>query len=502
MLHSFIFKKGSAKVLNKERIKSFILILLILNSIQLTVQMWFDSNLWPSGYGFLDNIKNSTVVSAITSLFGDGGENFSGEQLYVKTMKPRRIIVNGGGAREVYLKESEFYDEAMNFVDSIMSDIKESDVSVTEVSYEEWKNMFKTKSLYVDYGYVMDVENLNKLYGTTGNSGKFKQANNFSGYILIPDTLTGTCVVCMLNEEDNTVVEHRFSSDGNGLLKFIEDSTYQKQQNDAFAFEINLDTSTETEDDVKRNVAFSPLALLTIPTEIEKIPELEIEEVFENAEELDDFSERALSIFGHNASALRKTVQNDGSITFVENNATIKFHYDGTIEYSAVSKENGLKVSNGNLGCYQAICDVLSIAALVWDKADIDVDMLDFQLTSALTDNKSNKYSIRIDNIYNGIAINFPTVCKNAIVAEVEEGYIKKFTIHLSNISVMSQKREVSPVHLAIDMLYSNYGNRSMIIDDVYKCYDFNEDGKAYVKWAFEIRGDEEILVVDSSELR
>ncbi|MEE1042645.1 MAG: hypothetical protein UH854_01640, partial [Clostridia bacterium] len=171
------------------------------------------------------------------------------------------------------------------------------------------------------------------------------------------------------------------------------------------------------------------------------------------------------------------------------------------IEYSAVSKENGLRVSNGNLGCYQAICDVLSVAALVWDKADIDMNMLDFQLASDLTDNKSNKYSIKIDNIYNGIAINFPTVCKNAIVAEVEEGYIKKFTIHLSSINAMTQKREVAPVHLAIDMLYSNYGNRSMIINDVYKCYDFNEDGKAYVKWAFEVRGDEEILVVDSSEL-
>ncbi|MEE1043213.1 MAG: hypothetical protein UH854_04545, partial [Clostridia bacterium] len=333
MLHSFIFKKGFAEVLNKERIKSFILILLILNSIQLTVQMWFDSNLWPSGYGFLDQVKHSAFVSTITSFFGDGQDNLSGEQLYIKTMKPRRIIVNGGGAREVYLKESEYYNEAMNFVDSIMSDIKSSDVSVAEISYDDWKNMFKTKSLYVDYGYIMDAENLNKLYGTTGNAGKFKQAYGFSGYVLIPDTLTGTCIVSMLNEEDNTVVEHRFSSDGTRLLEFIENCTYQKQQNDAFAFEINLDTSTETEDEVKRNVAFSPLVLLTIPTEIEKIPTLETKEVFESAEELDEFSERALSIFGHNASALRKTVQNDGSITFVENNATIKFHYDGTIEY-------------------------------------------------------------------------------------------------------------------------------------------------------------------------
>ena len=463
--------------------------------------MWFDSNLWPSGYGFLDSVKNSTVVTAITSLFGNGGENLTGEQLYVKTMKPRRVVVNGGGAREVYLKESDYYNEAMRLIDVVLSDMKSADVTVSEISYDEWKNMFKTKSVYVDYGYSMDAESLNKLYGNGVNSGKFRQAYDFTGYILIPDVLSGTCTVCMYNETGNTVVEHRFSSDTAGLLNFIEDCTYQKQQNDAFAFEINLDTSTESENEVERNVSFSPLALLTIPTEVEKINTLEAEDVFESYDHLDTFSERALSIFGYKASALRKTVQSDGSITFVENNATIKFHYDGTIEYNAVSRENGLRLSNGNTGCYQSVCDVLMVAALVWKEANIDANILDFQLVSDLKDNKNGKYTVKIDNIYNGIAINFPDVCKNAIVAEVEEGYITKFTIHLSRIAKTETKKEIAPVHLAIDMLYSDHGNRGMVINDVYKCYDFNDEGKAYVKWAFEIRGDEEILVVDSSDL-
>lgn len=487
--------------MNKERIKSFILILLILNSIQLTVQLWFDSNLWPAGYGFMDSFKNSAFVRTIVSFFDNDSHNITGELLYTKAMKPRRIIVNGGGAREVYLKESDYYNDAMGYIDVIMADLKESGGSVREISYDEWKNLFKTKSLYVDYGYEMDADNLNKLYGMTGTMEKFRQASGFSGFILVPDVVTGVCSVCMLDETSNTVVEHKFSSDVRGLLKFIENCTYQKQQNDTFAFEINLDTSTAAEDEVQRNVSFSPLALLTIPTEIEREVVLTSDKVFENGEELEDFSERALSIFGHNASQLRKTVQSDGTITFVENNATIKFHNDGTIEYNAVSRENGLKMSEGNFSCYQAVCDVLNVAGLVWNEADIDARKLDFQVVSNLVDNKSNKYTVKIDNMYNGIVINFQNICNNAIVAEVEEGYITKFVIHLSRINELDNKKENVPVHLAIDTLYADYGNTVMIINDVYKCYDFNKDNKAYVKWAFEVRGSDKILVVDTSDL-
>ncbi len=487
--------------MNKERIKSFILILLILNSIQLTAQMWFDSNLWPAGYGVMDSFRNSAFVRTITSFFDKDNRNITGEQLYKKAMKPRRIIVNGGGAREVYLKESDYYNDAIQFIEVIMADLKEASVTVSEITYDEWKNLFKTKSLYVDYGYIMDTDNINKLYGMTGSAEKFRQTSNFSGFILIPDELTETCTICMLDETNNTVVEHKFSSDVSGLVSFIEDCTYQKQQNDAFAFEINLDTSTVAEDEVQRNVSFSPLALLTIPTEVEREFVLMTENIFESSDELEAFSERALSIFGHNASLLRKKVQNDGTIIFVENNATIKFYSDGTIEYSAVSRENGLKMSDGSLGCYQAVCDVLNVAGLVWNEADIDAGNLDFQVVSDLVDKKSNKYTVKIDNVYNGIAINFQNTCNNAIVAEVEEGYITKFVIHLSQISEMDKKKENGPVHLAIDTLYEEYGNTGMVIDDVYKCYNFDNDGRAYVKWAFEVRGSDEILVVDSSDL-
>ncbi len=486
--------------MNKERIKSFILILLILNSVYLTIQLWFDSKLMPDGNGFFYYIKNSSVADTVVSWFKKEDGLYSGEQLYIKTMNPRRTVVNGGGAREIYLKESDAYNQAVQYADAIFSDMKQASVSVRSVEYDEWKNLFKAKSLYIDYGYLMDYSGINKLYGLSASAGKFRQASDFSGFLIVPDIVTNSCSVYTLNEKDNTVLEHSFMADTSSLTRFIEETTYKKQQNHAFAFEINLDVLTSTEEEVERKVAFSPLTLLTIPTEVEKNKVLQNNPVFENDEDFEFFSERILNVFGYNASSLRKTVQSDGTIRFVENKATVSFYTDGTIEYSAVAKENGLKVSNEIPDSYQAVCDVLNVAETVWERSGLEEKNLDYQLVSDLVDSKDNKYTVKINNMFNGTAINYSNITNSAISAQVEDGYITKLVMHLSNIGETEQAVETVPVLMAIDTVYANYGDRGMIVDDVYKCYDFDKSGKGVAKWAFKVRDDENILLMDITD--
>lgn len=484
--------------MNKERIKSFILILLILNSINLTVQMWFDSNLWPGGFGFAENMQGIPVIGRF---FGSGDSQsvaYSGEQLYEITTKPRRIIVNGGGAREIFAKESDYYNEAMQYINVLLSEPE--NMVISQITYEEWKNLFKAKSVFVDYGYCMDYASLNRLYGISNSAGQFRQATNFSGFIITPDDVMGTCTLCTLNEADNVVTKFTFDADTQKILKFIENTTYQKQQNDAFSFEINLDTMTTAENEVERQVSFSPMTLLNVSPELERDAVLTAGDIFGSSEELEVFAERMLGVFGHKPSSLRKTVQSDGTITFVENKATIKFYYDGTIEYNAVSKENGMKISNSSANSYQAICDVLGVAAMLWDKSGIEAQNLDYHLASDYTDNKENVYTVNVDNMFEGVVINYNNVTEHAISAKVEDGYITNLVVHLSNISKSEQKREILPVLMAIDTVYASEGSNGMIIDDVYKCYDFDESGKGVTKWVFEVRDRENNLVVDLSD--
>ncbi len=484
----------------KERIKSFILILLIVNSVYLTMLMWFDNESW-SREAFLDALKDTPVIEKIFSVFDKKTEEYAGQQLYDKTMKPRRVVLNGGGAREVYLKESTMYTEAMRYVDDIFTEINSREVAVDTITYEEWKNLFKTKSLYVDFGYSLDSENLGKMYGMSGKSGKLSRAENFSGVIIVPDVSTDICTVCMFDEEKSSVTRISFFADVDKLYDFIEQSTYQKQQNDTFAFEINLDILTTAEDEVERQVAFSPMTLLTIPVENESNAILQNREIFSNNKDFEEFAERTLNIFGYTGSSLRKIVKNDGTIIYVENNATVTFYMDGTIEYSAVSEENGLRLSNGGTTSRQAVHDTLSIAGMIWEASGIAAKNLDYHLVSQLTDNDRGSYTVRIDNMYKGTTINFKNVTNNAVLAQVDEGYITHLAVHLSDISETGSSTDVAPVLVAIDSVYESYGKSNIIIEDAYKCYDFDEAGKGTAKWVFKISGEENNLVVDTKDL-
>ena len=488
--------------MTKERIKSFILILLIINSINLTVQMWFDTGFLTSEE-FLNSLREIPVVGSIVDWFSEEEEKtYTGQQLYDETMKPRRVVVNGGNAREVYNKKTASYDEVMDYIDSIVGNMKSTEVTVDQITYEEWKNMFKTKSLFVDYGYETDYKNLNRMYGMSSSSGKFSQATSFTGFIIVPNGLTGKCTICMLNEKDNTVTRHMFSANTDKLQSFIEQSTYQKQLNNTFAFEINLDTLTSAETDVERKVAFSPLTLLSIPTGSESNVIVQNNGAFKSYEEFESFSENALTVFGYTASSLRKNVKSDGTITFVENNATITFYYDGTVEYSAVSKEKGLKISNGAKTSYQAVHDVLNVVSMLWEKSEAKSKNLDYQIVSELADNDEGKYTIRLDNMINGTTVNYSTITGNAVMAQVEDGYITRLVMHISDIAETSSNNESAPVLMAIDSVYEGYGKDVMVIDDVYRCYDFDETGKGIAKWVFKLKDESEVLVVDTSEIK
>ena len=490
MLHS-LFLPARIFDLKKEHIKSFILILLILNSVQMTVQLWFESNLWPGGYDFL----NSFSISKIIPFFGDNGD-LTEEKMYLNATKPRRVIVNGGGAREVYVIDSEDYNNAVEIVQEVVATMKSQSVNVQKISYEQWKNLFKGKSLYVDYGYDFDSTNLNVLFDAKSSQGKFEQFVGSGGFILTPDVVTNTCTICFLDSDSGDVYEHKFTCDGKKLLSFVEEQTYGKHQNDTFAFEINLDTTSEQGEEVERMVGLSPLALLNISPQPVSGTQIKTQGIFKNADELERFSESTLPIFGYSPSSLRKTVQNNGTIVYVENNATIKYHFDGTVEYNAVSKEKGMKKSNTTPDCNQAVNDVLKVIKELWSKAELDNDFLNLHLDSPLIDNKNNKYTVKFNNIFNGVVVNYQNGGNNVVSAEVEDGYITKFVIHFTNISDTGSESQIMPVLSAIDKLYADHGTSKMIIDDVYTCYDIKQNSGIDVGWAFKVRGTNEILVV------
>ena len=55
--------------MKKERIKSAVLTVLVISSLLLTGQIWFNQRLWPEGYNFFVNIRAS-AYETVAGLFG------------------------------------------------------------------------------------------------------------------------------------------------------------------------------------------------------------------------------------------------------------------------------------------------------------------------------------------------------------------------------------------------------------------------------------------------
>ena len=70
-----------------ERFKSILLVLLVISSIVLTINKWFDEKLWPEGYNFFSDVKKFF-------LFDDEKNKEDKFDTIEEILKPSKIIFN------------------------------------------------------------------------------------------------------------------------------------------------------------------------------------------------------------------------------------------------------------------------------------------------------------------------------------------------------------------------------------------------------------------------
>ena len=121
----------------KERLKSFILVILVAFSLVLAEKILVDEKLWPTGYNFFSITANLKKA-----------DHSATDNLIV----PERIIVNTGyqSSRFEYLRSSpeftEIYDVAGKILKTAFSN---SARNITQVSSENWYSALTGKSIYL-----------------------------------------------------------------------------------------------------------------------------------------------------------------------------------------------------------------------------------------------------------------------------------------------------------------------------------------------------------------
>jgi regulatory protein YycH of two-component signal transduction system YycFG len=129
-----------------ERLKSILLIILVISSIILTANKWFNEELWPEGYSFFSDVKNRLAG-------GDDEAKFSPNE---EILRPAKIIFNNLSSHVLYTKSSQNYNEISSEITSVLAASLESE-RINKVDSEEWNNLLKLKSCYFSYPVMYDA---------------------------------------------------------------------------------------------------------------------------------------------------------------------------------------------------------------------------------------------------------------------------------------------------------------------------------------------------------
>ena len=488
--------------MRKEKIKSIILFILIINCLQLTGQIWFDKKLWPSGYNFFNSLTNVKVVSDFLKVLPFGNASEQGDNLYSSITRPKKIIVSGGGAREVYYSNQKQYGDVILLADKIKTGLFKATSPHSEaVTKEEWQSFLKGKSIYIDYGFNIDMSIMAQSYGVGANA-PFSQLGIVSGLVITADTVTNSVIVCAKDSRTGNISKFWSDYKGDELTKYIEGLTFGKQQSQAFAFELNLDRATQGID-IKRKVFLEPLVLL--PMNPSNMPKINIVNPLkkDGVGVGQKFADNIVTAFGYAPSSLRKSIMQDGVASYVENSATIKIYPSGLVEYNAIKTDKGIRIQNAKIEPNQIVNSIAKIARDVWKKAGV-TQPPDMSLVSDLVEQKSGKYIVEMNYIVEGIPVitqfSLADPMYNALYAEVQDGYIKRFRIVLRTFSVTGEKVQSTPVLVAIDNLFKMYGqaNTETKINDIFQCYSSEGGDTSVAQWGVELSNNKGVIIVPS----
>ena len=399
--------------------------------------------------------------------------NSSAGQIADTTTLPDKIIMNGGGARTVTHSGNEDFFEIIDVISPYVG--KVFTAPSQEIAQQDWQTMLRGKSIYIQFGFQIDAQNLAAIFDTSAtDTARFGYADSM---ILYPEAVINTTSVCFKNVTDGTILKYSVSGDTDKLAKFIEDKTVGKKHEHAFAFELRLDGDSQTE--VERKVLLESDVLLTMESEPQQ--KLVVSSIFDNSEAVSEIGDKVLKAFGYNASQLRKAVSQDGIVSYVENGATVKVYPDGLVEYTAVTVNEGIKITDAKSPSSTIINKVLSIAEKVISNANLEGEVI-LKLRSPLNEVPVSSYKASFDRYYNGL----PVVAdgKNTLSAQFENGYITSFSIRLNNLSLSEAKATPPTVISTIDRLFETMNSdKTVLISNIYQSYFVDGEGEYPVKW-------------------
>ncbi len=474
--------------MRKERIKSLVLVALILSSLLLTGQIWFNEKLWPDGYNFF--------VSMRMFAFGQQDNNSNAAELAPKSVmqtltQPRHLVAYFGNNGFILTAQSERYADVYNYVAETLKTIFPKGIkSPLRVTEAEWQKALSTGGLYIDYGFACKSAAFAAFLGVSDAAPSDTVGTMRRFIITSADAPAGDAYVYLRDEGSGNFYRISVGSAKEALDSALAGLSGYATPKNRFSFFLGTDTPSLN----LGAAVFSSYLILSeegqfLPTVKSDSPTVRDGAVRTSAQGLN----RLLRTFDMNPNTVQKYTDANENIVFVTNNATLEISPNGTVDYRAVSSK-GLRLSEAAAlaGAYHGLIPALGLAEktvyLFANREDTGL------CVSGLAEN-GNTLSISLDYKCLGTPVIFTGAFagRHAVSLEVEDGYLRSYTQIIRTYTQQEQQSWVLSTYKAADTLFDRLteDQRRNAIEDMVVAYD--DDGSNAEKsaaWFIKLAGE------------
>lgn len=479
----------------KERIKSFVLILLVLVSIGLTSVTWMDERLWPEGYSLFANVKSWPIIR---NFF----DNYYSEPLENLKKARKIVIADGNGSSSVFYNSDKAFENVYTDIGHLVSGFLDGSIEITDesqLSKEDLRKMLNEQVMYayVSYPVATTPKLFSRLMGVS-DSESLNRIDAVRDFFILPTGGDSVEFLAVDYEDKNAVRYELFYKGTQDLINSFTNyvAGVDPDHNCTLALEMNLDTVNEDEAVKMKTVLDSFLVLDSASTAKNQRQKISGINPLEKSSEAAD---RAIRCFGYNPGSIHRYVDSDGTEIYLENDSMLKIYNNGVIEYEATGSSHGIKIS-GDGSLYESLNSAVKFAGEVYSEAsgaDFKVNVSGDLLYAS-----SGEMNFSFDYYFSGIPVTTEVEVggnklDHAIEITVEDGYITKVKMLLREYEETDDYLGTLTIYEAIDKIALLYNEKEepVRIYDIFLSYgEYGSEGVISPVWTGYADGERVII--------
>lgn len=447
----------------RERLKSSIIFILIINLVLMTSRLWFSNNYSDVSNVFSSYVQNISLVKKI----------FPPEERYSIPKKnlslPRRFLINDGSLWMVYYNTDIGFSPIESRTSEILRGFLRGDINaVKKVNTTDWEAALESVSIYVEYPVSYSIDIFSQIMGLERKT-TVSEISAVRSFVIIPSS-----------DESDVCLFVKDSSEEDGIYAYMLSNKYNFPASDLAVYTSNSTDYYEPAFSTglllsgNGSVELSPLVLFS-----DSQPETDIL----SAESLlnEKNKKHILNIFSFNPSVSNTYENADGTQNFIENYSSLSFYPDSVIEYKSVNDSYGIELDTDG-SAYSTLNKAIDFAEQIWDGiSDAPFNLL---ITSDLAGFSSdNAFTFHFSYYYGGRPVevalpegNGHERMTSSVEITVKNGKIIAYRQYMKSYSTIGSQALGSDFLTALDSFVATIGkdDEKQTVTDIYIGYSDN----------------------------